>query len=684
MAGRTVAATLALVLLTLDPAGAARPYTGVGGGDRPWSSVVEGSVALDDTTGAPAIQPKELRSWENIVAGPGKQTNVLGLLWHRGKLGMEALGLTLGLNPRIWGANNNRTPQEVIDGDPLTYQALVTLVPRLEYGQYSSSTSSGGETGILIVDQEVHTLDLGIALPVDRIRFYPPQQGLDRRGVPNRNTSPQGFQISVCRYPQDFLLRADEAYPWHSLDHVVQRTLANSSSIVDVAFPVEFVRFIRIDLSLMTQAYSLAEIEVYGRGVAPEATFTSQALDLGQPVNFGAVTFSFRKLRLTPDGAVREDPNAPVRLVLQTKTGADNTPLAYHVVDELGRDAEVSRPEYERASLPNIGRISLRLPGMRGPVTEEQENWTPWSSPYGASGEQNRSADGRRYLQFRFSLETDDPLAFGRLDSLRFEYSPLLVRDVVGEVSLVETPEATTTEVPAGVERVLAFDLRARFDAPSQLGFDGVRLDTPPATRLVALELGEPLVRVEPDSVHSARGQVVVYFPSHRVTAQANPPVRLLLATAVLNASTFFTGDVFDTQGDNLPQSIQPGDAQPGVLADGLQVFAAQPRLATLADVAVAPGVLTPNGDGASEAAEISFTVMAVEGAQVDVVVRTLTGQRVRTLLSAPSGQGRAVLRWDGTDDSGRRVPPGLYLCQVALSTQSGTTQATRPVAVAY
>jgi hypothetical protein len=682
--GGVVGVALVLILLAAGSAGAARPYLAVGSGGRPWSAVAELSVALDDTTVAPAIQPKEFKAWENIVAGPVAQANLFGFPWYRGKIGMEALGLTLGLNPRIWSANNNRTPPEVFDGNPLTYTALVQLVPRLEYSQYATSTSSGGETGIAIVDQEVHTLDLAIALPVNRVRFYPPQQGLDRRGVPNRNTSPQGLQISVCRYALDYLLLGAEVYPFHALDHIVERTLANSRSVVDVVFPVEFVRFVRIDLSLMPQAYSLAEIELYGQGVAPQATFTSRALDLGQPVNYGAIGYSFRKFRLAVDGTVREDPEAPVRLVLQTKTGHDGTPLAYHVVDELGRDVEVTKAAYESASLPNLSRPSLRLPGMRGLVTEEEENWTPWSSPYGEPGEQNRSADGRRYLQFRFSLETDDPLAFGRLDSLRFQYSPLLVRDVVGEVSREDAPGAAICEMPAGVEQVLAYDLRARFDASSQLGYDGIRLDTPPATRLLAMEMGEPLAPVEPDSVRYSQGQVVVYFPSHRITALANQPVRLLLATTVLNVSTFFTGDVFDTQSDNLPQSIQLGDAQPGVAANTLQVYAVPPRLAILADVAVMPRILTPNGDGANDEVEISFTVMAVEQAQLEVEIRDLTGQRVRMVQTAGIGQGRGRCTWDGTDDAGRPVWPGLYLCRVALDTQSGTKEATRLVAVAY
>ena len=397
MAGCKTAVALFLIAFAADQAAAGRSYTTIGGSGTAWVGVAQRWVALDDTTSPGSIQPKYLGPWENIIDGPGDLDNIFGFGWHRGKAGIEAFGKELGLHPRIWSANNSRTVNEVIDGDALTHKALAQLVYEEEYATYTTATSSGTETGIMRLINEIHTLDLGIEVPVSRIRFYPPQQGMSTRsGVPNKDTAPQGYEISVARYPQDFLLLADEAYPWHSLEQVVERTLANSSSIVDVSFPLRFVRFIRIDLTLMPQSYSLAEIEAYGEGVPPVASFTSGAIDFGEPVNFGEITYAFRKLRRSADGELREDPQAPVRLVLKTRSGRDDTPLSYLVIDELGRDVEVSQKEYGRADPPRRDRTGLRLPGMQGGIVEDRTMWSPWSSPYGRSGEQNRSADGRR------------------------------------------------------------------------------------------------------------------------------------------------------------------------------------------------------------------------------------------------------------------------------------------------
>ena len=51
------------------------------------------------------------------------------------------------------------------------------------------------------------------------------------------------------------------------------------------------------------------------------------------------------------------------------------------------------------------------------------------------------------------------------------------------------------------------------------------------------------------------------------------------------------------------------------------------------ADPRVAPRVLTPNGDGINEQAELSFSVYRMEGPGIfDVGVYDLTGYRVRDL----------------------------------------------------
>ena len=44
------------------------------------------------------------------------------------------------------------------------------------------------------------------------------------------------------------------------------------------------------------------------------------------------------------------------------------------------------------------------------------------------------------------------------------------------------------------------------------------------------------------------------------------------------------------------------------------------------------------------------------------MVVHDLLGRRVRQVMEGPLGAGLHALAWDGRDDTGRRVPPGIYL----------------------
>ena len=664
---------------------------GVGGGAR-WAELANTALALDDTSFPGSLQPKELRPWENVIVGSGEKVNIFGQTWQFSKTGGEAFGFELGVNPRLWERRGSASSPEIIDGNPATSAAARHLVTLEEYRARSSTTSSAYEQGIMVYYDQAFTLDLAFEIPLNRVVFFPPQSGIDRFGVPNRLRSPQAYQLSVQRAPEDYLISASEGLPLSILENLIHRTLTNSESIVEVMFPLQAVRFLRIDVSLMPQFFSLAEIQAFGEGVVPRVTWLSEAVDFSQPVNFGAVAYGYGVWRRNADGELAEDPDQVARLRLETRTGTDDTPLAYLVVDDFGGDLEVSRADYDKAALPRRENTTIRYPGQKSGITEDRQNWSTWSSSYELSGLQNRSPDGRRYLQLRVSFQTDDLLSIGRLDSVVLEYSPLLAASVIGEVSPVDWAPGEAAEdgdrerpaeAPAGESRVFTYDLVASFDSPSQSGFDALRLDVPAGSEFLGLEMGDPLSPVTADSVTVGENEVLVYFPSHRV-ARNGHPLRLALRSTVVNSSTYFTGDVVDTQSDNLPQSIEPGNVRDDVPTNSLQVFASQRRLELLANVATEPKVVTPNGDGANDRMRIAFTLMFVETARVEVDILDLGGRPVRCLVAEERVRGGHEEWWDGTDEAGAAVAPGVYLCRVSAESQTETASMIRPVAVAY
>jgi flagellar hook assembly protein FlgD len=58
---------------------------------------------------------------------------------------------------------------------------------------------------------------------------------------------------------------------------------------------------------------------------------------------------------------------------------------------------------------------------------------------------------------------------------------------------------------------------------------------------------------------------------------------------------------------------------------------------------------------------------------QVQVQVYNLNGQRVRGLANATYASGSYALTWDGRDDAGRRLAPGLYICRLAVHGPQGS-----------
>jgi M6 family metalloprotease-like protein len=61
----------------------------------------------------------------------------------------------------------------------------------------------------------------------------------------------------------------------------------------------------------------------------------------------------------------------------------------------------------------------------------------------------------------------------------------------------------------------------------------------------------------------------------------------------------------------------------------------------------------------------ISFVVAPGDAGPVRLNVYDVTGRRIRGLLDGPRDAGAFESAWDGTDDAGRRVPPGIYFYEL-------------------
>ena len=680
---------IAMVLLVATAAYGQRRVVQIGGaaGDFSWSQVRQEAVALDDTTAAGALQPRELRPWENVMVGPGVFANIFGLSWAEGQTTGKAFGFQAGVDPRFWHGGYSREEAIIIDGDPETAISLRQLVgegPIITFNQ------------ILRLQEEVWTFDLVLETPINRILFFPRQSGVDKRGIPNKQGSPRAYRLSIQNEAEEFLLEGSEPIPKRTLATVIEETKSNTKSRVDVSFPLQPARFIRLDLSLAEQFYSMAEFQIYGEGVPTNVRYVSAAIPLAEPVNLGEITYSFRALRRDKQAdALVADPAGAAHLLLETRSGTDDTPLSYYIIDDFGRDKEVTEADWQRASLPRRESLSVRYPNQRSVVLDDETNWSPWSSPYRSSGQLNRSPDGRQYLQFRATFLTDDVLSIGRLDSLQFEVSPLLASSLVGEVSLADAAspeqamEAQPAEFPVGERRQLYFDVAAEFANDAQ-GFDAMRLTVPFGTRFKGLKMGAAaLEAVAPDSVWPADGiahdgELFISFASNRVSRDRDMPVRIDLESSLFTSSTIFAGEAIDSASANLPQSVDGGNARDDVHTNSLQVFSSDARTTVLDGVRLMQPALTPNGDRVNDEIRVEFSVRFVDEAKVTVKVYDVAGRNRAVLAAENRGQAAQQVAWDGRDADGNLVPPGLYVLMIEVNTQREIARRLLTVPVIY
>ena len=61
---------------------------------------------------------------------------------------------------------------------------------------------------------------------------------------------------------------------------------------------------------------------------------------------------------------------------------------------------------------------------------------------------------------------------------------------------------------------------------------------------------------------------------------------------------------------------------------------------------------------------EITIEVWNPDKTKVDVAIYNLFGQRIKNLFNG-TNEGQLLLKWDGTNDSGQKVVPGIYFCKV-------------------
>jgi flagellar basal-body rod modification protein FlgD len=68
----------------------------------------------------------------------------------------------------------------------------------------------------------------------------------------------------------------------------------------------------------------------------------------------------------------------------------------------------------------------------------------------------------------------------------------------------------------------------------------------------------------------------------------------------------------------------------------------------------------------------VTFELLLARPVDVRIGLYDVAGRRVREILSGPVEAGTRVVTWDGRNDVGNAVPPGLYWMRAVAQTGAG------------
>ncbi len=646
----------------------------IGGAGLAWSEGDSAVVLVDFDSAPGAIQP--------VYIDPDQSLFSLLTDWEPLKEPRE-LTYVEGETPRAWkGAEGNETTAHngtyMVDGDSMSFNPPVSSNPESVW----------------------YTIDLAVPVPAHRFGFFTPPRGFRSDGIPFAQDAVPAYEVSIAAEGDPSWLEGSQ--PYQRIGPLIADVAENFAARVQIEFPRQYVRFVRYKrkTSLLDSGRggntsvgsgtafkgSIGDFELFGEGVPRKAVYRSRIFALEKPVNLGRLSWAATRLRAV-DGKLVEAPDAEVGVAVEVRTGRDGDPNIYHEYTDRGGEEVVPRERYDLVLQPRwrAGRLRDPRPGMRASITYDSDNWSFWSLPFSEPG-QAIALKGGTHFQLRITLTSEEFTAFVRLDSLWIETAPLLASRVVGEVALAGDvqPAGGLTQVPLGTAAELIYDIRGEF-ADAGAGFDALRIRTGTRAAFTRLEMGDPPRAIEPVEVVEGDEELAVALPE-RVGPGSAQGARVVFVADVFSLAWTFSGEVYNAGVDALPQPVEPGDASAELGTNSLRVLGmAGQSTGPVVGLDFSTRVLTPNGDGVHDEVEISYALVGLpEAVPVAFKVYSLDRRRVAKRSLGSQRFGAQRVRWDGRDEGGVLLSPGLYLVEVVPEAEQTGVRRLRPLTVIY
>ncbi len=502
------------------------------------------------------------------------------------------------------------------------------------------------------------TFDFGSPLLLERIRFYPREKHLTDRFV-------ESFRVGMSDGDplKDGTRDLNVGRRGSELDFDIIYDIAeNTDAVIELPLPTVPIRRLFFQAAENTRGiWEIAEFEIYGKGYAPFAEYVSNVIDLGAPASLGELIWQ---------GEVDEG----ARVDLSMRSGIDNDPNTYWRSTFRGGERTTLDERGRSLNLASYNKLSL---GAKAGITHDTENWAFWSAAYDFAAGQGTmvGAGPQQFVQIRADF-TSSQSAAGQLDYLQFAVS-------IPPVASQALAEIVPVAAPAGEVISFTYKLKPNFEQ-GDLGFDSITIDTPMrAASVDAVRISDAPVEFEVIALED------VYFTVQipRIDAQRTEElIEIDFQTEIFKFGTVFSGRIFDSrQPTEVPQSVTPGDADVLEESDRLSVDLVRLGESTINELVLTPRVFSPNGDGINDAVRIEYDLLNLDGAvPVQATLYDLSGRSLGVVVEAAAASGRFTAQWDGRDNAGKIVAPGLYLLRLSVDADKGEEIRQAVISVAY
>ena len=318
------------------------------------------------------------------------------------------------------------------------------------------------------------------------------------------------------------------------------------------------------------------------------------------------------------------------------------------------------------ADLPEGTSIEFSFKTGNTPTVDE--SWSDWSPPVSKNGSLFLVSEPRRYIKFMAHLVTNTTKT-PVLKSLSITYQKKLVAE-----SAKALIEPRVAPILKEVELTYKLDLEIQ---PSSLGVDTLIITTPTPCTVTGVYLnGDPIdysYTPEPD-------RIKIGFAN---TIQSSGELSVKFKATLYLDKNDFHSMLISSKASYNPQIV---DAKTD---EGLTVLTSGVPSKLITYLKIFPNPFTPNFDGVNDVTYISFYLSNLVSARpLKVQVYDLTGRLVKTIYNSASVAsayvGTNAFVWDGRDDMGNLVRPGLYILKVEIDSDNGGEVEYRTITVVY